>query len=68
MKKELSPVAEFNLPQVKGSMLRGESWKHILLLGPLVAYLSVFFVYPLVGTLIQSIFDPEFTTEHYQAM
>lgn len=68
MKKELSPVAEFTLPQVKGFMLRGESWKHILLLGPLVAYLSVFFVYPLIGVLIQSIFDPGFTTEHYQAM
>jgi putative spermidine/putrescine transport system permease protein len=68
MKEELSLVAEFALTKIKGFKLRGESWKHMLLLGPLVAYLAVFYVYPLGGVLIQSVFDPEFTTEHYLAM
>jgi ABC-type spermidine/putrescine transport system permease subunit I len=68
MKEESSLVAEFTLTKIKGFRLRGESWKHMLLLGPLVAYLAVFYVYPLAGVLIQSVFDPEFTTEHYLAM
>lgn len=42
-----------------------DSLRHILLLGPLVAYLIVFFVYPLSVTLIQSLFDPNLTAEHY---
>jgi len=45
--------------------LSGESWRHIILLGPLIVYLSIFFVYPLSGSLLQSLFDPDFTTEHY---
>ena len=36
-----------------------------MLLGPLVAYLLVFFIYPLSAVLIQSLFDPKFTIEHY---
>ncbi|MBC2724069.1 MAG: ABC transporter permease subunit [Desulfosporosinus sp.] len=49
-------------------MLRGEWGKHIFLFGPLVAYLCVFFVFPLAGVLIQSVFDPELTSEHYVAL
>jgi putative spermidine/putrescine transport system permease protein len=45
--------------------LDAESWRHLLLLGPLVVYLAIFFVYPLSATLIQSLFDPGLTTEHY---
>jgi putative spermidine/putrescine transport system permease protein len=44
-----------------------KSW-HIFLLTPLVAYLLVFFVYPISGMLIQSFFDPSFTLKHYHAM
>ena len=45
--------------------LRGEMWKHILLLGPLIIYLAIFFVYPLSGLLTQSVFDPNLTSKHY---
>ena len=45
--------------------LEAESWRQLFLLGPLVAYLCIFFVYPLSATLLQSVFDPSFTTEHY---
>lgn len=48
--------------------MRGELWRQILLLGPLVGYLGVFFLYPLSRVLLQSVFDPEFTGEHYFAM
>ncbi|MBW2122420.1 MAG: ABC transporter permease, partial [Deltaproteobacteria bacterium] len=43
-------------------------WGHLLLLGPLVGYLLVFFLYPLWGVLIESAFDPELTGEHYLAI
>jgi len=48
--------------------LEAESWRQIFLLGPLVVYLCIFFVYPLSTTLLQSLFDPDFTTEHYLAI
>lgn len=49
----------------KNLKLNGDTWRHILLLGPLVAYLCVFFIYPLYAVLMQSLFDPKFTIEHY---
>ncbi|MGC8493831.1 MAG: ABC transporter permease subunit [Syntrophobacteraceae bacterium] len=38
---------------------------YLLLLAPVLAYLVLFFVYPLARTLLQSLFDPGFTTRHY---
>jgi putative spermidine/putrescine transport system permease protein len=53
------------LSQIWSSDL-GKRWgRHILLLGPLVAYLVVFFIYPLSGVFIKSVFDPEFTNKHF---
>lgn len=43
-------------------------WGHLLLLAPVLVYLALFFVYPLSRTLLQSIFDPGFTTRHYAAL
>jgi ABC-type spermidine/putrescine transport system permease subunit I len=54
------PAKKFRLP--------AESWRQLVLLGPLVAYLGIFFVYPLSTTLIQSLFDPDLTAEHYLAI
>ena len=47
-----------------------ERWgRHLFLLGPLVAYLTIFFVYPLSRILIQSIFDKGgLTSLHYLNM
>jgi putative spermidine/putrescine transport system permease protein len=59
------PMTQLNLPLVKDLKLSGDTWRHIFLLGPLVVYLCVFFIYPLYSVLIQSLFDPKFTTEHY---
>ena len=39
--------------------------KHIFLLVPVASFLAVFFVYPLAGTLLQSLFDPRFSLTHY---
>jgi putative spermidine/putrescine transport system permease protein len=50
---------------VKDLKLNGDTWRHILLLGPLVVYLFIFFIYPLYAVLIQSLFDPKFTLEYY---
>jgi ABC-type spermidine/putrescine transport system permease subunit I len=47
-----------------------ERWgRHILLLGPLVAYLAIFFVFPLSRTLIQSLFEKgNLSGAHYYNM
>jgi len=38
------------------------SW---LMLAPAIILLCVFFVYPLIGMLLRSVFDPAFTLKHY---
>lgn len=38
---------------------------YLLLLAPVLAYLVLFFVYPLARTLLQSLFDPRFTISRY---
>lgn len=43
-------------------------WRQILLVGPVVVYLALFFAYPLTGTLLQSLFDPRFTVRHYAVL
>ena len=53
---------------IRNFSLREEWGKNILLLGPLVAYLAVFFVYPLSSIVINSLFDPGLTFKHYLAM
>ncbi len=58
-------MPELTLPVIKRFTLNRESWRHIILLGPLIGYLAVFFIYPLSGSLFQSLFDPGFTVEHY---
>jgi ABC-type spermidine/putrescine transport system permease subunit I len=45
-----------------------ETWRHVILMSPLVVFLLVFFVYPLAEVLIQSVFDPDFTLQHFAAM
>ena len=52
-------------PRVFRSGSTARNGRHILLLGPVTAFLAVFFVYPLSGTLLQSLFDPQFTLVHY---
>ena len=46
----------------------GNLLRHTILLGPMVVYLGIFFVYPLSGSLIESLFDPGFTLEYYLMM
>lgn len=48
--------------------LNSDLFVHTVLLGPLVLFLGVFFVYPLSRLLVQSVFDPEFTMQHYLMM
>ena len=43
-------------------------WGAVLLAAPLALYLIVFYLLPLCGVLLQSIFDPAFTTAHYAAL
>jgi ABC-type spermidine/putrescine transport system permease subunit I len=46
--------------------LRRHSW--LLLTVPAVAFMLLVFVYPMARILLRSLFDPGFTTEHYQEM
>lgn len=62
------PMVELSLTPAKYIKGTREIWGHFLLLGPLVLFLCVFFLYPLSGLLIQSIFDPELTGKHYLNM
>lgn len=55
------------LPGLRSSLLRGDRGYWLFLL-PLIFYLSVFFLYPLFGMLIQSVFDPGFTFENFLKM
>ncbi|BBD09246.1 ABC transporter permease [Desulfovibrio ferrophilus] len=43
-------------------------WGVTLMIAPLALYLVVFYLAPLAGVLMQSLFDPEFTLEHYTAL
>ncbi|MFK5952009.1 MAG: ABC transporter permease [Desulfobacterium sp.] len=43
-------------------------WKGVWLLLPLLLYLGVFYFVPLIQVLLQSLFDPEFTLEHYRVL
>ncbi|WP_054699167.1 ABC transporter permease [Desulfosarcina cetonica] len=43
-------------------------WGAVLLAAPLAAYLTVFYLVPLCGVLLRSIFDPGFTIAHYTAL
>jgi len=43
-------------------------WGAVLLAAPLALYLIVFYLLPLCGVLLQSIFDPGFTMTHYTAL
>jgi putative spermidine/putrescine transport system permease protein len=61
-------MSELTLPVIKRFTLNREGWRHIILLGPLIGYLTIFFIYPLSGSLFQSLFDPGFTVEHYLMM
>jgi len=61
-------MVELSLTPAKYIKGTREIWGHFLLLGPLVLFLCVFFLYPLSGLLIQSIFDPELTGKHYLNM
>lgn len=43
-------------------------WGAVLLAAPLAAYLTVFYLVPLCGVLLRSLFDPGFTIVHYTAL
>jgi ABC-type spermidine/putrescine transport system permease subunit I len=58
-------VVEQAAVPAKKFRLQAESLRQLVFLGPLLAYLGIFFVYPLSVTLIQSLFDPGLTAEHY---
>lgn len=47
---------------------RRARWSVILLVAPLAVYLAVFYVVPLSGVLLQSLYDTGFTLEHYKAL
>jgi len=47
------------------SSLRERWGGHVLLLGPLVLYLFIFFIYPLSGVVVKSLFDPHLTSKHF---
>jgi putative spermidine/putrescine transport system permease protein len=49
-------------------IIQGKYLGRAILLGPIFIYLSVFYLYPLFGVLIRSVFDPNFTIEHYTAL
>jgi putative spermidine/putrescine transport system permease protein len=61
-------MSELTLPVIKRFTLNREGWRHVILLGPLIGYLAIFFIYPLSGSLFESLFDPGFTLEHYLTM